>query len=144
MRKRIAAVFVTLMAVIAVVIATASPAMAVDWEEDWAVDVDWYSAARDCTSEYYVYGAGEACIQPNGDDIWVRDNDSDGYRVGVYWEDLDSGRIGRCNDNLGAAKAWTRCNKDWTEGHTIKWAFAWNSASGWQGGYDLFTMYTTV
>ena len=129
MRRRIAAILGTLMTAFGIVIATASPAAA--YEINYAVDVDWNNDhAKVCTSDTYVFGAGEACVQPAGDDIWVRDGDADGYLVAVYWDDLNSARAGKCIDNLGAAKAWTMCNKDFTDGHTIRWRFAWDGPSG--------------
>ncbi|MEU6249427.1 hypothetical protein [Glycomyces sp. NPDC047010] len=130
MRRRIAALIGTLATAFAIVLATASPAAA--YEINYATDVDWNTDyAKVCTIDTYVFGAGQACVQPTGDDIWVKDNDKNGYQVAVYWDDLNSARAGKCVDDLGVDKAWVLCNKDWTEGHTIRWRFAWETASGW-------------
>jgi hypothetical protein len=127
-RKRFAAVLGTLVMAFGIVIATASPASA--YEIEYAVDVDWNTDHRkECTRDTAVM-PGEACVQPVGDDIWVRDLATNGMAVAVYWDDLDSARAGKCVDNLGAAKAWTMCNKDWTDGHTIRWRFAWEYNPG--------------
>jgi hypothetical protein len=130
MRRRIAAVLGTLIMAFGIVIATASPAAA--YEINYAVDVDWNNDhPKVCTFDDYVFGAGDACVQPTGDDIWVMDGRKDGYAVAVYWDDLDSARAGKCIDNLGADKAWTMCNKDLPDGHTIRWRFAWEWTDGW-------------
>jgi hypothetical protein len=130
MRKRFAAVLGTLVMAFGIVIATASPAAA--YEINYSVDVDWNTDhPKECTRDTTAIGAGEGCVQPVGDYIWVRDLDANGMAVALYWDDLDSARAGKCIDTLGEAKAWTMCNKDWTEGHTIRWRFAWEYNPGY-------------
>jgi hypothetical protein len=148
MIKRIAAVLGSLAIAFATVAAFASPAVAdvsaAAFESEYAVDVDWSDSPRkDCAWDRgYWYVNGDACIQPNGDDIWVQDLDTDGYGVAVWWSDPASGREGMCIDALGTAKGWVRCNKDWTDGHTIYWSFMYHTASGWE--YEDETFRTVV
>jgi hypothetical protein len=148
MIKRIAAVLGTLAMAFGLVAAVASSASAdvsaAAFETNYAVDADWSdSPAKDCAWDRgYWYTDGDACIQPNGDDIWVADLNRDGYGVAVWWSDPASGREGMCIDALGVDKAWVRCNKDWTDGHTIYWSFMYDSASGWQ--YEAETFKTKI
>lgn len=72
---------------------------------------------KKCVDHIWV----DACIQPYGDIIWVKDNYADDRSVGVLWEDLDGPREGRCYDFLSANADWTACNKDFPEGHEIRW-----------------------
>jgi hypothetical protein len=137
MIKRIAAVLGSLALAFGVATAVASPAAAdvsaAAFETNYAVDVDWSATpAKDCAWERgYRYVNGDACIQPSGDDIWVQDLDRDGYGVAVWWSDPASGREGMCIDALGVAKGWVKCNKDWTDGHTIYWSFMIDTPDGW-------------
>ncbi|GAA2152354.1 MULTISPECIES: hypothetical protein [Glycomyces] len=149
MIKRIAAVLATLAMAFGLVAAVVSPASAevsaAAFETDYAVDADWSdSLSTDCAWDdrgaWYI--DGDACIQPNGDDIWVRDQNRDGYGVAVWWSDSASGREGMCIDALGVDKAWVRCNKDWTDGHTISWSFMYDTANGWQ--YEAETFKTKI
>jgi hypothetical protein len=132
MRKRIAAILGALMVSIGIIAATATPAAA-SWEEEYSKDVDWAGTpAKDCASgRGYDYILGDVCVQPEGDDLWVRDSFRDGYGVAMYWEDLNSDRAGWCVDALGVDKAWTMCNKDFVDGHTILWTIMFDSSDGW-------------
>ncbi|MDN3240812.1 hypothetical protein [Glycomyces tritici] len=60
-------------------------------------------------------------MQHYGDVIWVADTAADGHSVGVVWHDLDSGRSGICMDRRGKAAGWTKCDKDFVEGHEVRW-----------------------
>jgi hypothetical protein len=124
-RTRLAAVVGALLFSMTVVLGIASPAMAAD-EPNQAVDADWSS---NCTPKYLPMVDG--CIQANGDDLWIKDNVANGYSVKLEWYDLDGTRTGECVNTLGQAKAWTYCNKDFTEGHDIRWQLCWNSSNGW-------------
>jgi hypothetical protein len=135
MRERIAAVLASLVLSLGVVLGLASPAAAAT-ENDYAVDVDWNDDHyKSCISTTYV----EGCLQPNGDVFWVKDNVANGHEVWIEWEDLDSGRYGYCIDNLGKAKGWTACNKNFTEGHQIRWKLVWSLDGGWNSSYARTT-----
>jgi hypothetical protein len=120
MRRRIAAVLATFAMTALALLAIASPAAA--GEGEYATDVDWNDNPKYCWNQPNVSG----CIEPNGDNIWVKDNVADGYAVVVIWDDLDGPRAGACYDTLGKAKGWTMCNKDWPEGHRIEWYLGWD------------------
>jgi hypothetical protein len=126
MRNRIAALLTALAIPLFAVLGLATPAAAYEGELDYTVDIDWYAAEEECITTTYV----TACIRPNGDDIWIKDNVANGYEVWVTWTDTDSGidRWGHCVDKLGADKAWTYCNKDWPDGHDISWYVNWQLA----------------
>lgn len=132
MRKRISAVFGMLMVSLGLVVLTASPAAAA--ETDYVTDANWNSDGKDCYSAItgLTYSRMDACFESDGDILWVLDKQADGYGVALFWEDMDSGRSGTCIHNLGSAKAWAVCNKDFTEGHQIHWWIGWDSAEGWQ------------
>ncbi|NUQ90397.1 MAG: hypothetical protein HOQ43_18290 [Glycomyces artemisiae] len=126
MKQRIAALMGALALSVIAVLGIASPAMAAD-EINYAVDADWTGT---CTDRRYTPSV-EGCVEPGGDILWVKDNAANGYSVKLRWYDLDGSRTGECIDTLGQAKAWTICNKDFTEGHRIRWSLGWNSANGW-------------
>ncbi|PRY59644.1 MULTISPECIES: hypothetical protein [Glycomyces] len=126
MKQRIAALMGALALSVIAVLGIASPAMAAD-EINYAVDADWTGT---CTDRRYTPNV-EGCVEPGGDILWVKDNAANGYSVKLRWYDLDGSRTGECIDTLGQAKAWTICNKDFTEGHRIRWSLGWNSANGW-------------
>jgi len=135
MRNRIVAILASVAAVLAVVLGLASPAAAAT-ETDYAVNAAWNDDYyKSCISTTYV----EGCLQPNGDVFWVKDNVSNGHEVWIEWEDLDNGRYGYCIDNLGADVAWTKCNKNFAEGHRIKWNLAWQIDGGWNFSYSKTT-----
>jgi hypothetical protein len=135
MRKRIAAALASLALSLGVALGLASPAAAAN-ENDYSVDVDWNNDHyKSCINTTYVNG----CLQPHGDVFWIKDNVSNGHEVWIVWEDLDSGRYGYCINTLGAAKAWTACNKNFTEGNRIKWYLAWELDGGWNSSYARTT-----
>jgi hypothetical protein len=130
LRNRIAALLAALAIPLFAVLGLATPAAAA-YELNFAQDVDWYAdSSRECYSNTWV----SACIQKNGDDIWIKDNVDDDYAVQVTWWDTDGTREGYCVDNLGYSKAWTRCNKDWTDGHQINWYVEYHTAGDWWPG----------
>ncbi|MEU5871116.1 hypothetical protein AB0A73_06080 [Glycomyces sp. NPDC047369] len=126
MQQRIASLVGALALAFVAVLGIASPALAAD-EINNAVDADWTGT---CTDRRYTPNV-EGCVEPGGDILWVKDNAANGYSVKLRWYDLDGSRTGECVDTLGQAKAWTVCNKDFTEGHRIRWSLGWNSANGW-------------
>lgn len=132
MRKRVASVIGTLMVSLGIVVLVASPAAAA--ETNYVTDADWNSDYKECYSAIVglTYSRVDACFEPDGDILWVLDKQADGYGVALYWEDRDSDRSGTCIHNLGAAKAWAVCDKDFTEGHEIVWGIRWDSPDGWQ------------
>jgi hypothetical protein len=135
-RKRIAGVLAAFAMAALAVLAVASPAAASESNE--AVDTPWsYEYSKECHYLDYVSG----CIQPNGDVLWVKDNVPNGYSVSLTWVDTDSTRSGTCIDYLGSDAGWGTCDKDFTEGHEIKWALGWNSSTGW---HFSSWYYTTV
>lgn len=149
MIKRIAAVLGSLVMAFASVAAVASPAAAdvsaAASEIENALDADWSdSPATDCAwdDRGVWYDDGDACIQPDGDDIWVHDQDKNGYGVAVWWSEPISGREGMCIDALGVDKHWVKCNKDWVDGRTLYWSFMYDSASGWV--YEAETFKTVI
>ncbi|MEU5874127.1 hypothetical protein AB0A73_21545 [Glycomyces sp. NPDC047369] len=125
LRKHITGIFVALAIAVGLAFAPASAAYAIDQEIDYAKDIDWYDAERSCTGS----SAARGCFQPVGDDFWIYDG-SVGGDVIVEWGDLNSTRHGQCIDTLGYAKAWVRCNKDFTEGHRITFRTRWY-IDGW-------------
>ncbi|MEU5870652.1 hypothetical protein AB0A73_03725 [Glycomyces sp. NPDC047369] len=137
MRNRIAALLAALAIPLFAALGTAVPAAAAATavEFNTAKDIDWYSATRDC----YTITALSACVQPNGDDIWIWDKKDDGYPVQITWWDGDGSREGVCYDNLGPSKVWVYCNKDWTEGHTIYWYAEWYDDGQWWSGFTQTT-----
>jgi hypothetical protein len=136
MRNRSAAILAALLIPLFAVLGLATPAFAA-LEQNEAVDVDWYAdSSRECYSNTWV----SACIQKNGDDIWLKDNVDDGHWVRVVWWDLDGNREGYCTDFLGYSKAWTRCNKDWTDGHEIAWYVYYYTGGQWWAGPNQITV----
>jgi hypothetical protein len=140
MRKRIAAVLSTLVMAFGLAVATASPAMAetevpdfsaAAFETDYVTDVDWYAADRKCNFPDVVYISGAVCVQPVGDDLWVQDKVANGYGIALFWWDEAAGREGVCIHDLGAAKSWAMCNKDFIDGHIITFSYANDTANGW-------------
>ncbi len=127
MRKRISTMFGALMVSLGVALMIGSPAAAS--ESNTAVDTPWSGQyPKECHYLDYVSG----CVQGNGDVLWVKDNVPNNYSVSLTWQDLDSNRSGTCINTLGSDRGWGTCNKDFTEGHDIKWALGWNTSSGWK------------
>jgi hypothetical protein len=130
MRHRRAALIAAFAIPLFAVLGLATPAFAV-YEDDPTVDIDWYAdSSRDCWSTT----AAAACIQRNGDDIWIRDNTNDRNVVTVVWWDTNGTREGYCIDGLGPSKVWTYCNKDWTDGHQINWYVHYYDDGQWWSG----------
>jgi hypothetical protein len=139
MRNRIAALLAALAIPLFAVLGLAAPAAAATEEINYAVDIDWYA---DSSRECFTAGTtASACVQKNGDDIWIRDKVGDERVVRVVWWDVDGTRYGRCIDDLGPEKVWVYCNKDWTEGHEIAWYVQWYADGQWWSG---MTQTTTV
>jgi hypothetical protein len=126
MRKRIAAVLAAITVSLVAILGIASPAAAAA-EINYAVDADWTGT---CTHRLYLPHV-DGCVEPAGDILWVKDNQANNYSVKLRWYDQDGNRSGECIDTLGQARAWTVCNKDFPEGHDIRWSVGWNSANGW-------------
>jgi hypothetical protein len=137
MRNRIAAIIAALAIPLFAVLGLATPAAAATEEVDYVKDIDWYA---DSSRECYTVPAAVACVQKNGDDIWIRDNTNEGSWVYVLWDDLDGDRFGVCYDNLGSSKVWTRCNKDWTDGHEIAWYVKYYDDGQWWAGLPRTTV----
>jgi len=131
MRNRIAAVLGLLMTAFMLVILAASPAAAA--ETNYVTDANWNSDPKDCHASItgVSYAKVNGCFEPDGDILWLQDKSADGVGVALFWSELQTGRTGTCIHNLGAAKAWAVCNKDFTEGNTITWKIGWDTADGW-------------
>ncbi|WP_163511740.1 hypothetical protein [Fodinicola acaciae] len=84
---------------------------------------------KECASNDNVTG----CVMPYGDILWLKDNDTDGYGVKLTWKDTDGSRYGQCQDNLGSGD-WSRCNKNFPEGHVISWYLTWYEDGAWHNG----------
>jgi hypothetical protein len=87
MRKRLLAVLVAVLASLGFAAVVAGPAQATLNEEDYAVAKALSSESKHCvTSTYY-----QACVQPQGDYLWVRDKAKNGKPVHLFWgyEDED-------------------------------------------------------
>lgn len=136
MRNRIAALLAALAVPLFAVIGIAAPAAAAEVEYNYTKDIDWYSATRDCYTNVHL----SACVQPNGDDIWVWDKKDDGIMVEIIWWYGDKSREGVCFDALGPSKVWTYCNKDWTEGKEVLWYAKWYYDGQWWPGFTQSTV----
>ncbi|MFB9658672.1 hypothetical protein ACFQS3_20760 [Glycomyces mayteni] len=133
MRQRVIAALSMLSAVLGFLVLAASPAAAA--EVNYAVDADWPGDGdyKDCMSAYgYTYAQVQGCFEPDGDTFWVDDRAADGYGVGIKWRDTEAGRSGYCYHNLGSAKAWAICAKNFQEDNQVSWTLIWDSASGWK------------
>lgn len=71
------------------------------------------------------------CVMPYGDILWLDDLEYDGWGVKLKWQDVKDGRKGECHANHGAAGGWARCNKDFKEGHEIRWWLVWYEDGAW-------------
>jgi len=130
LRRTLTGVLAALVIPLFAVLGSATPAAAA-YEQNEAVDIDWYAdSSRECYANTWV----SACIQKNGDDIWIKDNVNDNTLVRVVWWDTNGTREGYCTDLLGPAYAWTWCNKDWTDGHTIAWYVYYRTDGQWWPG----------
>ncbi|MFJ3086737.1 hypothetical protein [Streptomyces sp. NPDC086838] len=76
-----------------------------------------------------------------GDWFKVYDTKKDGYSAVVEWRDLDSSRTGACVNKMGADSRGG-CNKNFTEGHEIRFRAALynngnlvRAASAWSRGF---------
>lgn len=123
MRRRIATVLAVIVAFLGATSTTASAAgipdrPRADFELDYAQQHPWTSPDKDC---FYVPYGVEACVQPHGDVLWLKDLNYDGNSVRLRWEDLDGDRYGLCVGNKGVDAGWQRCNKNLPENHRIEW-----------------------
>jgi len=75
----------------------------------------------------------QVCIDYDGDYVYVRDGQADGY-AGVAYVDSQYGDInGRlCRNNYGYG-TWAKCNFDWTEDgyHFVKGCYKVNYTTQW-------------
>ena len=100
-----------------------------------------------------TYAGSEACFQPNGDYIWVKDIASDGHQAYGDWandlRDVDGlwwgYRDGRCTNSLGYGH-WGYCSKDFYENSTDPNAFGGQGSriSIWAATYSTDGSGTTV
>lgn len=125
-RKRLITLVSAVLMSLGAVVVVATPAQAAA-EFDYAVDATW-SDEHTKTCLYGTYMA--ACLQPYGDYIWIQDRYKDGNSVWVRWWDQDGDRNGTCYNNLGVDRAWTWCNKNFPEGHIIKWEMHYYDDNG--------------
>lgn len=125
-RRRLIALVSAVLVSLGVAAVTASPATAL--EVDFAVDVSWSeNHDKECLGPL---DAASACVQPYGDIIWVKDNAKGGHRVWVTWYEYVSERSGSCVNTLGVDAGWTWCNKDFGEGHLIRWQINYYDEDG--------------
>jgi hypothetical protein len=119
------------------VLGAAAPAQAADLEVDYTEPRSYSSYWKHCVSvDRY-----EACVQPYGDLIWIKDGLKDGYSPLVYWWDVDGDRWGRCTNQQGFDAGWTACNKNFPEGHEIMWRFHWRNYDGtWESSAARYTI----
>jgi hypothetical protein len=69
----------------------------------------------------------QVCFQSYGDKVWVQDEKRDGRSALGQW-DVD-GRYGFCR-NRSKYDNWARCNKNFPEGVTVKFAAGTYNKSG--------------
>jgi hypothetical protein len=102
---------------------TAAPhAMGVVKPATWVQPTTYATAGTPTNTAYCVSISGtDACFQPYGDLIWVRDTASDGHPAYADWEnDLWSGSqwiaayASTCESTLGAGK-WGYCDEEFFE-----------------------------
>ena len=103
----------------------ASSAQAPDYEFDTTVPRDYSSHYKDCMTVW----AGTACVQPYGDILWIRDRQKDGFALTLTWRDLDGDRRGQCYGG-GVDNGWLACNKNFPEGHEIRWWVVYYDSNG--------------
>lgn len=69
-------------------------------------------------SSCYQWGNnGYGCFEYDGDDIWVKDTDNNGYQFRVHAQ-TDYGRDIYCADDTAG---WTQCDYNVAEDHCISW-----------------------
>jgi len=125
-RKHIRAAALAAIVAQGLVLGTSLPAQAADYETDFTEPRTYSSHPKDCVSvDRY-----EACVQPYGDLIWIKDGLKDGHSPYVLWWDQDGDRWGRCTNRQGRDAGWTACNKNLPEGHEIQWTFHWRNYDG--------------
>jgi hypothetical protein len=80
-----------------------------------------------------VMGWGDACFEAHGDAIWVRDQDPNGWGVGVQVQTnyLTNNRpkIRWCLNTHGA-DTWLRCKFDHRENGCVRWRMYEQNAAG--------------
>ncbi|MFC8797781.1 hypothetical protein ACFT2C_08595 [Promicromonospora sp. NPDC057138] len=111
-------------------------AQAAEYENDQAEPRAYSSHPKDCVS-FDRYGA---CVQPYGDLIWIKDGIKDGHGPYVSWTDMDGDRAGLCFDQQGVDAGWTACNKNFPEGHEIRWQLTLRNYDGtWESSAYRYT-----
>lgn len=111
------ALFSCAAAALALILATASPALAADGWQRSTPDSTWdnghYKKCIYYYSNYITTDAG-ACFQPYGEWFWLKDVDEDGKPVAVDWKSTN-GRAGTIYFDGGKAYGWTSLNKSFDE-----------------------------
>lgn len=135
-RKRIGFLIAAVLATFAILGSTAASAAGEVGTNEYETD---YAVPHEMTTEnpkYCLTGSNDVtgCFMPYGDILWLRDTAADGKGVKIVWTDLDGSRSGVCIDEQGKAAGWTRCNKNFSEGHNIRWQVSWYDAGKWQYG----------
>lgn len=135
-RKHIRTAALTSFAAVGLVLGAAVPAQAAEYERDNTEPRSYSSHWKDCSSvDNY-----EACVQPYGDLIWIKDGLKDGHSPKVFWWDEDGDRFGVCTNRQGFDAGWTACNKNFPEGHEIRWVFHWRNYDGtWESSANQYT-----
>lgn len=136
MLKHIRAAGLTAVVALGLVLGAAAPAQAAAFESDETATRTYSSHPKDCA---YV-DRYAACVQPYGDLIWIKDGIKDGYSPYVSWKDMDGDRWGNCTNRQGVDAGWTACNKNFPEGHEIRWKFHWRNFDGtWESSAYQYT-----
>ncbi|GLZ78223.1 hypothetical protein Afil01_30300 [Actinorhabdospora filicis] len=124
-RKRLLAIAAMAAMAFGTVLAGAGPAQAAaTWEENYAVQAS--TTPSSCTYTTYY----NACVQPTGELLWIKDKVKDGHRVNLSWRDMDSERGGICYNTIGVDGGWAYCNKEFAEGHRINWRVEYHDSKG--------------
>ncbi|MEU5874116.1 hypothetical protein AB0A73_21490 [Glycomyces sp. NPDC047369] len=133
-----------LVASLTAVFAVQSPSMA---DEDWytACENDWVTCQTgvtgvavegDCMTEGADLHHTSVCVKYDGDYVYVRDGEADGYAaVGrIEYLDTDNKNIRFCRNNSGYG-TWARCNFDWNEEVTkdVRAGYKVSSSTVWSG-----------
>lgn len=111
-----------------------------EYETDYAVEHSMTDHDRVCYgSEDDWNGNVVGCVMPYGDILWLYDTDQDFSSVKMKWRDADGSRHGECIDDDGYGDQ-TRCNKNFKEGHTIKWELVWWEEGEWHSSQTYSTV----
>ncbi|MFI9487220.1 hypothetical protein ACIG47_12590 [Promicromonospora sp. NPDC052451] len=135
--KRIRTAVLTALVALGVGLGAVAPAQAAAYEVNYTEPRAYSSHSKDCASvDRY-----QACVQPYGDLIWIKDGLKDGESPFVTWTDLDGDRSGMCINRQGVDAGWTACNKNFPEGHEIRWTFTWRNYDGtWESSAYQYTV----